>query len=190
MLSSIHTHLRLQVTRLVGRTSWRILNKIITAHIALFLFIPNGSAHLMPDKHGTIKIQGRLVYTTLSLPIEVLKGVDEDQDNYLSFKEFEAHKEKLKQQMDSQLNLFYSGVKGETKLVSLIFSPTHANHEKSTHLIVLKKVEFNEVPDKITLKATLWESTSDFSIVVKAIDGNKNEFANLSKEASALSFFE
>ncbi|QBF83863.1 hypothetical protein EXU30_15135 [Shewanella maritima] len=63
------------------------------------------NAHMMVAQKGTLNIVDNQVYMVLSLPVSAFNGIDDDQDELLSSAELERHRQFIKQQVLSRVQL-------------------------------------------------------------------------------------
>ena len=128
----------------------------LIACVSLVGGLPSANAHLMPDGHATINVQGRTAYVVLSLPVSWLGAVDDDGDAHLNSAELQAHREAILRTVHSGVKVHNGGAARPLGDVLLSPSPAHDRVDGAgTHLLVMGSVALADASAPLRLELQL-----------------------------------
>jgi hydrogenase/urease accessory protein HupE len=118
------------------------------------------SAHLLPDRRGTLNVVGNAVFAVLAVPVSALHAFDDDGDGRMSVAELNAHQAALRAEVDPRFSITDGPTAGQTVSLDLVLSPPHdgAPGEAET-VVALKHVTFIAPPADLRLACDLFAAS-------------------------------
>lgn len=181
------------------------------------LLSQNAWAHTLPVDNGTINVNDDTAYLVLSLPVQALTEVDDNDDGKLSYDELTTHNDAVRAQITAGFEFINQRDSGDDsqRLSIVSLTPTVEqnsvahSHEplsedalkaiQATHLTALAVVRFSQSVQQLQVNSDFFKTTADgyqFTLFAKHADAAtqagkvEREQATLSAEQTTATFFQ
>lgn len=133
-----------------------------TLWLVVLLLGQPASAHLVLAQQATVNIVGNQAYVSLSLPVSVFHGVDDDGDARWSAVEIDAHRGAIEAQWQAGLQILSSGrATPQDHLVVRLAEPDQQPEVAAATVLMLASYTLPEPPSQLELQFQLWGTQAD-----------------------------
>lgn len=159
--------------------------------LALWMWLSAAQAHLMPAGQGGMRIMGDSVSTLVSVPVALLRGVDDNGDGRLSLAELNIHRAEIDAQLASRFRLFNGDQAERILFQDLLISDLKSEGQTGTlHLILMRNSQWLRPVDALRVQADLYTpSGPDSELRLRAIRGEESELAVMNPRRMEHRFF-
>ncbi len=157
----------------------RIMMRPLHAPLAvlmLFCACP-ASAHLMPEKQGTVNVVGNNAYMVITVPTAALQGFDDNGDGLIDVPELVTHGDSLRTQVLERFKIA-DAVLTPTASITWLVTPNTGDTAQtpSDYLLAMQSLTFASPPAHLSLSYALFgKQGNDAQLTLTATQGADKE---------------